>query len=395
MRTFKQRREALDRLGWKVTVATEYRGTPPNREQHDLDLFSHVRLPLTARDWVRLIVPDNAGPPEALIVDARGQDGEALYERSEYVGWEEGKEAQRAVLGWLLDGGGTSVADLVTVGELMRDHFGNDPEENSFADRSPEELAEVVELTARENRDDLTAWGKIALLYHLVKDHYTPEVPEAQHANRTDLDAAFHTVGHMSWAFGVRDLFTAPVAETQENATLLVRMARFIPALRTVHQRIDEIFCGPVEGWALVDLHAGPGEIAENGNGLCVFSTRAECERLMDLWRQMQHEYEDDVCTPPRLRGTPVDQRIGIRPVRISLETGIEFLDDGAPPAQRPARKAERRPHWLREDVEDPHMLFDQFFKGTVWKDRERYPDAYEAALQAWLEAAQFFGRTR
>lgn len=395
MRTFAERRAALERLGWKVSVATEYRGTPPDRREHELELFSYVRLPLTARDWVRLCVKDDSTLPEALAVEERGPDGEPLYEGSEYVGWREGpaRTAQSKVLAWLMDGGGASVADLVAVGELMRDADIDDPEDNAFTDRDPETLGGLVNW-AVENRDDLTAWGKIALLYHLVKDHHEPEVPEAQHANVTDLDAAFHTVGHMSWALGVRDLFMTMPTTTQADASMVVRLFRFVPALRTVLERIGEIAPGPVDGWALVDLAAGPGEIAENGNGPCVFATRAECERLLEMWRRSRDEHEDEVSTPRKLR-EPVEGRIGIRPVRVSVERGIEFIDDGPPSATRPNRRPERRPHWLTEDVEDPHMLFDQFIESRVWRDRDKFPDAYEAALQAWLEAAQFFGRSR
>jgi len=52
MKTFAERKAALDRLGWKYHVETEYRGEVP-RKPHDLEIFKSVRLPLTPRDWCR------------------------------------------------------------------------------------------------------------------------------------------------------------------------------------------------------------------------------------------------------------------------------------------------------------------------------------------------------
>ncbi len=401
MRTFAERKAALDRLGWTVTVQREWRGRPDEgREEHDLELFSGVKLPLTARDWCRLCM-DHQSSPLAL---QRGTDeeGNVLYEPSEELGWDRALEAaQHRIRGWFHGGGGAPVAEVVEFGDLLRGHWGDDPDQNAFADRTPEQLAEAVEayILCRDDMPEgtfMSALGKIALIYHLVREHYTPEVPEAPHERYPDIEAAFHTVGHMSWALGVRELFGfTGDGDTQHSATLTMMVARFLPAIRTIHREISQLVPDPVEGWALIDRNAGDGEIAENGNGLCVFATRADCEHLIRMWEQTQEEHEDEVCTPRKLRDKPVRERIGIRPVRISAEAGIEFLDDGVQPRTRPVIKPERPPPWLKEPMESPRALFLQWVETRAWRDQDRFPDEYEAAYQAWLDAAAFFGGHR
>ena len=237
------------------------------------------------------------------------------------------------------------------------------------------------------------AWGKIALMYQLVREHYTPDVPEAAHENYPEIEAAFHTVGTMSWALGVRELFNfTGRGSTQESATFTMMLARYLPALRTIYNKISDLVPEPVEGWALTDRNAGDGEVAENGSGLCVFSTKADCEHLIRMWEQTQDEHEDEVCTPRKLRDKPIRERIGIRPVRISIEDGVEFLDDGVEPKVRPPVKPERRPQWLKEPMESVSGLFEQWIDGKIWRDRDQYPGQYEATFQAWEDAAAFFG---
>lgn len=404
MRTFAERRDALERLGWEVSVASEYRGKLPNREPHDLEIFSSVVLPLTGNDWVRLCAhAEREGYPTCLRSDLTDEKGRHLYERSEYLDWSEGplKEAQRVAQVFLYRGGHVGVEELVELGEMLRDHGGEywGDERNPFADRTPEELAEVVEFRVANGDQWFSAWGKIALLYHLVKDHYEPKVPEAQHERTDELEGAFRLVGGMAMVFGMSNFFSnrSFATETTENVNLLIQLARFLPAFKVVYERARDLAPEPIEGWALVDLEQGEGEVAENRLGYCIYATRGEAQRMIDLWRRTQDEYEDEVSTPRKLR-TPIEEKIGIRAVRVSLEHGIEFLDDGAEPRHRLKWKA--KPHWLEEETEDLTMLFEQYAR-TRFRVLEHRPDegwktanrvAYEEALASWQEAAKFFG---
>jgi hypothetical protein len=168
-------------------------------------------------------------------------------------------------------------------------------------------------------------------------------------------------------------------------------MVKFVPALRTMMERIGDILPGPIEGWALVDLNVGPGEIATNSNGPCVFATKSECENLLSLWSKARDIHTDEYSPLPQLQKS----KFLIRPVRITLDQGLVFLDDGEEPVVRPVCVPTPSPYWLREAVEDPHMLFDQFAANYVWGNQEAHPMAYDAALSAWVEAAQYFTSLR
>lgn len=404
MRTFAERQDALKRLGWEVSVKSEYRGHAPDREPHDLEIFSSVVLPLTGNDWVRLCAhAEREGYPSCLRTEEKNDDGQHLYERSEYLDWDEGplEEAQRRVQIWLYRGGCIGVEELVEVGDALRER-GDDQwgkgERNPFAERTPEALAEAVEFRLANPEAWFPAWTKIALLYHLVRDHYEPEIPNAQHERTDELEGAFRLVSRMAWVFGIGDLFSNRTLKTgtTEAANYLIQLYRFLPAFNVVYERARRLAPEPVEGWALVDLEAGEGEVAENRLGYCIYATRAEAERIVGLWRRSRAQREDECCTPVNLR-KPVDEKIGIRAVRVSLDQGIEFLDEGAEPKPRVKWKA--RPHWYEEETEDVTMLFEQYAQTRSLFSRTHPVEkpvathvAYEEALMAWQEAAKFFG---
>lgn len=397
MKTFGEKKAALERLGWRVSLADEYRGKPGvDRQKHDLDLFSYVRLPLTPQDWCRLCMGDDAEGAPALACGEQDENGEELYWALDCYGWSHSdlKEPRRILRSWFYEGGHVSISELVQFGEFVRDHGDDFWEEgtNPFKDRTPEEIAEYVGYGVK---GELSPLGKIAVCYHLTKDHYLPDVPEAQHERQDEISGAFHLVHSMAYVFGMGDFFTNRTWETKttEDANLTMRLRRFVPALKIVYERVKEIVPESIEGWALVDLEAGEGEVAENGLGYCIYATKAEAERLLEQWREGQRQHEDECCTPRKLRDKPIDERIKIRAVRVSFEDGIEFLDEGAEP--KPRIQWKRKPHWYQTETEDLRMLFHQYCETRTLlceRDREKHRTAYEEAFYAWEEAAKFFG---
>lgn len=397
MKTFGEKKAAFERLGWHVSLVDEYRGEPGvDRKTYDLDLFSSVRLPLTGQDWCRLCMGDDAEGCPALAAGEQDENGEELYYVPAAYGWSHGelKEARRILRGWFYEGGHVDIDELVRFGEFVAEH-GDDywPEgTNPFKAPTPKELDEYVEYGIKS---ELSPIGKIAICYHLTKDHYLPKVPEAQHERRDELKGAFHLVHSMAWVFGMGDFFTdrSYSSATTDRANDTMRLRRFVPALKLVYERVKDLVPDPIEGWALVDLDQGEGEVAENGLGYCIYATKVEAERLLEQWREGQRQHEDECCTPRRLRDKPIDERIKIRAVRVSLEKGIEFLDEGAEP--RPRVKWKRKPSWYETETEDLQMLFDQYCETRVFlcqKDREKHHRYYDEAWYAWQEAAKFFG---
>lgn len=396
--TFGEKKAALERLGWHVSLANEYRGEPgKGRQKYDMDLFSYVQLPLTGQEWARLCIEYESDGSYCLRSGEKDENGEELYYAPIYI-----QEGAKAVLRtWFFEGGGVSVSDLVKFGELMEKYAienEEDEDDRVFAPRTPEQIAEYVEYGIK---GELNPLGKIAVCYHLTKDHYTPDVPEAQHERQDELEGAFHLVHKMAYVFGMGDFFTNRTWETKttDEANQTMRLRRFVPAFKTVYDRVKELAPDPIEGWALVDLEKGEGEVAENGLGYCVYATKAEAERLLEQWRESQNQHEDECCTPRKLR-EPIDTRIKIRAVRVSLDNGIEFLDEGAEP--KPRVQWQRKPHWFKEETEDLRMLFEQYCHTRVFLSPNRREDeiderthriAHDEAFYAWEEAAKFFGK--
>ncbi len=87
-----------------------------------------------------------------------------------------------------------------------------------------------------------------------------------------------------------------------------------------MNERIDELQLGSVEGFAIIDKEKGPDAVASNGYGHCIYATRGEVDAMFALWRKEDSAYKEG----DRIH---IDQRMGVRPVRVTVEKGIEFLD--------------------------------------------------------------------
>lgn len=385
METFAERKAALERLGWKYSLEYEYRGeVGKGRQSYDLELFTSVRLPLTPRDWCRLCMREG---DEYLGVET---EKGTRYEDSEYVGGCCGNMSavQDTLNGWFRDGGWVSAHEIVAIGEAMRDH-----DDATFDDIAPEELAkQVEEVASLEPKEGqyLPAWRKIALLYHLIKDHHKPDPPTAQHLRTDEIEGAFHLVSRLSWAFGMGDFFSrgSSTTGTTEQVQKIMRLYRFLPAFKVIHERARELAPEPIEGYAIVDLEQGEGEVAENHYGYCIYATKPETQRVLELINRAREQYEE---SEPR---NFAESKLRLRAVRVSIDEGIEFLDEGEGPKAR--IKWKRRPSWLKEDVEDVEMLFEQYCQQrsrlSPREKKDEYDPTYEEARLAWSEAAQFFG---
>src|SRR5690606_35974603 len=140
-----------------------------------------------------------------------------------------------------------------------------------------------------------SAWWKIALLYHIVKDYYKPKAPKAQSLNSNEIEGALLMINRLSWSIGMDDFFkkssSAQRSPTTESAQKIMRLYRFLPAFKTVHERLRELAPESVEGYAIVDLDKGEGEVAENGLGYCIYATRSEAERYLGFIQKGRDQY--------------------------------------------------------------------------------------------------------
>lgn len=355
--SFEERKATLESLGWRFH-ATE-KG------------FTKVFLPLSPRDWCRLCM--RTGEANLyLSTGEKDEGGNELFEASEYIGGCCGNMSavQDQLNSWFRDGGEVDAHEIVDLGEAMRDH-GDD----TFADDvSDERLRHVVAEVQKGTEPQ--AWGKIALLYQLVRGHSVREAVRASAPHVTELESAFRLVSHFSFVYGMRDFFTGSQrieAPMTANANLIMRFAKFLPALGLLHDRAKQLVPEPVEGWALVDLDRGEGEIAENGIGLCIYATRIEAEKILGYFE-----------------GREKGPKLKIRAVRVSLDKGIEFLDEGAAPGLKVPR--DQFPHWATSAAEDVEIMCEQY---VAYYMRGKSDELRREAEAAFTAGAHFFRNLR
>jgi hypothetical protein len=193
------------------------------------------------------------------------------------------------------------------------------------------------------------------LVWHLVRDHYKPKVPEASWLKKP-VERSLHTLAksirrlnmHMMlrgfeenkikspeepqpedpeekdrWLKGKRDRESHESRKCSQNKAYEIEtLFRIIPSLNELHASILDLNPGPFEGWAIWDKEANA--VAANGMGFCFFEKREDVYELFEAWRKSESEYKES-----RLGSDakPIDERLSVRPVRITVDKGVEFLD--------------------------------------------------------------------
>ncbi len=294
-KTFDETVAILHQLGVDHGVEQDWRPKNPPRSPYPLPFFTNIHLPLNPSEWCSLVMREG----EYYI---GGCCGTTSYVQDII------SHAFRFGSGWI------EVSMLANIAEAMIGHEEGDPP--NFKDGG--DLDKAI-----EHFSMLDPWEKIATLWHLVKDYYVPEYsivqPEDASEPRKAVQTLEHGLNYLSWHW----VFERPsddIHSMQNNVGETLVLHRILPALKMLYERIKELDLGPFEGYALCDKDTGV--IAENGYGLCIFSCAQDAEKLMEQWRSKWALREDK-----RENEKPVDDMFQIRRVRVSMENGIEFLD--------------------------------------------------------------------
>src|SRR3990167_8885301 len=135
-RSFQEIVEILLSLNVNFQVETEYRGEPPERKLHKLELFCTLQLPFTPEEWCSTCM----------------QEGDA------YIGGCCGSasDMQSLMNSIFREGGWASIVDLCSLAESLKEH-----------DASP---AQQAMLTVA-NWKTLSPWDKVEVLWDLVQDY--------------------------------------------------------------------------------------------------------------------------------------------------------------------------------------------------------------------------------
>lgn len=286
--TFSDLLQQLNHLGVEYCQAYEY----VDRDQKDVDLISRVLLPFTTDEWCAMCMREGphyiggcCGNSSAAqdIMNAVFREG----------GWIEGRELER-------------VAQLVA---------GHDPS-GPFGDNGK------ADLLWKEGCAQADPWKKAAAIWHMVKLDIQREVPTGPGKHRSELESAIHTLSngmdYMTYERFMTRQEEDGSLDSQGKARRLIELARVLPALRIVHDRIRELDVGPFLGFALWDKVRE--SVATNRMGLCLYETQAEVDAILTIWRDQEKRYTVK-------KGPSVDEVIQVRPVRITLERGLEFTD--------------------------------------------------------------------
>jgi len=321
----------LDRLakddgtGVKALQCSEYRGEAGvDRKSVYLPLFRSINPGFSSTQWMSL----------------------ACREGNSYVGGCCGNMSavQDIICSWFRhDAFSIPISELAEVAEAMIRHDGED---SGFAVLPWEWQDPVAESwtgwddvlgTVAPIWETLGPWYALSILWHLVKDNWTPEVIEAPSPNRNPLRDALFMLSNSAAVLDCHYWFGGDDNPgSQERASHARSLAKFIPAFQTIHGHLTELDWGGFEGWALIDLRdEGGTSICRNGYGYCFYETLVEVQEIAKQWRRSDEEHEDDCGKKP-----PIDERIGMRPVRVGweLKEGYEFTGplEPLPGAKKP-----------------------------------------------------------
>lgn len=325
--TFQETIGYLDALGVEYNRDYDY-GKQGTEERHhfEVDVIKSVRLPLTDSEWCDVCSRERVGGCCGTMGSAQGIIDYAFNSG----GWIQGQDFDR-------------------LAQLFIGHDEDERCDYTFKKLS-KPISEAVDIArVAWNRTNpgpdepcLGAWEKIALVWHIAKDVISPEIPWAYRKHMSPLESAISMLAKGFQSLSFERIFDPPSDDkldpnlqrapadpdferekaAQKKAQRALTLARILPALGVVNAEIDQMDLGPLEGFALIDKEQGPDAIAANSFGLCIYAVREDAERLIGQWRKQEKEYEER-----NERVKPIDERIGIRRVRVSKEHGIEFLD--------------------------------------------------------------------
>lgn len=254
-----------------------------------------VFLPLLPVEWCAICMREPFSDEILRLSQYRGDAEEVMPSLQKYI-------RDR----WFYWGGWADTSEIVMIGKFMRDF---DKNQGPFSDLlSKDGLEDLISKTKTLSKT--SAWDKIAIVYHAVKDHYNPRTGyHWMDARQTEIDTAFGVIDDFAHPLSVRSLFASDDVRRMhtENANLIIYLYRFLPALKYLNEQARTIAPDKVEGWGIYQ----DDSICENRAGYCIYLSQEEAQEMIDHWVKFNPGDED---------------RFSIKKVRVSIEDGIEIL---------------------------------------------------------------------
>lgn len=317
--------QALDRL---YNVENEWRRRPEGHgaDKHDLELFSHIDPGLTPLDWVR--IASRAG--DCYIGGCCGSSSAMQDVVSDWFRMHPTYVPVKELAGL--------AAGMIRHDGADSSRFSVEPFKWGVAEFGDDWDTLATHLKRGTVWAELDPWDKLAILWHIVKDSWGPEIPFAYAKERDPLDQCLTVLSRAAQGISHHEFFASARSNGDEDgdeapkhtdSDRLLRakmLASFIPALKQFLPLVEtggSLDIGTLEGWALVDIREDQGDdqICTNGFGFCVHAERAELDRIVGLWLNNDAQHLE------RKEEERVRNRIGIRPIRVDwrLPNGFEF----------------------------------------------------------------------
>lgn len=300
-----------------TTLGVEYHqdydyGKQGTAERHpfDVPVLTNVLLPFSAEEWCSLCMTDG----DQYMGGCCG----TLSAAQDHISY-----AFRFGSGWI-DGG-----DYHEMADLLANH---DEMESAFMfSKLPKDDDAIAAMVgeAKKQWDEISPWQKMAVIYAAVRPYLRPRAAKGVGKHLTPLEGAISTSGRMLQSLSYERVFRSEADTSQSRAMRTLVLARLIPSFKIVYEQIASLYEGPLEGFALIDVEAGIDVVVDNRLGSCIYATREEVEEILRITREQEKHYEER-----NARMKPVDERLGVRRVRVTLEKGLEFLDEGPAPTK-------------------------------------------------------------
>ena len=132
----------------------------------------------------------------------------------------------------------------------------------------------------------------------------------------TDLDTAIRVIAQNTWALNYGGMFKGegPDEDNKHRVQTIVNLAKTIPALRTLFDKLHEKDLGPLDGFGLFSDKTG--EIMDTWAGLAIYPSVEACHETATLWAEVAGEDDEDIGT------------FTIRRVQVTVEEGLTVIED-------------------------------------------------------------------
>lgn len=293
----------------KINQVQEYRGEPPNRKSYNLNIFESILLPLTPEQWISICMSEG----NSYIGGCCGNTS-VIQDKINSI--------------FRFDSGWLKISKLSKISELMINHDECDKPDNTINFQflpKGKNLEQTVKLChgLLAKKEMLDPWQVIALIWHITKDFYKPDVPFVHGEHIAPLETSISILSRGLHTLNIDHLFKiGNKSSFQDKINKALTLVKLLPALKTVNEQIETIYSGPLEGYAIVDKEKNQ-KVCINGLGYCIFSSMKEIDKLFDLWESNDKEFEDE----KTINKVLAREKFSVRKVRVSKENGIEFLD--------------------------------------------------------------------